>query len=156
MFPVFVRVGRLFEKGFFKYLILEALSERPMHGYEIMKVISEKFSGFYAPSAGVVYPTLQMLEDLGYIKAISEDGKKTYKITDKGRKFVDAREDCLATVMRKHEEILGVEKMELVKELRRFARLFFTNFHEISPQKAERIRKIVEETRNKVNGIMME
>src|SRR5262245_47979249 len=53
-------------RGDLKYVVLELLNERPRHGYDIIRALEDRFRGFYRPSPGSVYPTLQMLEDLGY------------------------------------------------------------------------------------------
>jgi DNA-binding PadR family transcriptional regulator len=83
------RGGRMFEQGDLKYVILQLLEEKPRHGYEIIKALEERFGGMYSPSAGTVYPTLTLLEDLGYAKVNVEDGgKKTYSITDEGRAYL--------------------------------------------------------------------
>jgi len=83
------RAGRLFEQGDLKYVILRLLEEKPRHGYDIIKELESRFEGTYAPSPGVVYPTLTMLEDLGYARAVPEEsGKKIYEITDAGRAFL--------------------------------------------------------------------
>ncbi|HJT59495.1 MAG TPA: PadR family transcriptional regulator, partial [Ktedonobacteraceae bacterium] len=55
--------GRFFGRGDMKFALLQLLQERPMHGYEMMKALEEKSGGFYTPSPGSIYPTLQMLED---------------------------------------------------------------------------------------------
>jgi DNA-binding PadR family transcriptional regulator len=84
--------GRFFGRGDVKYALLELLQERPMHGYEMMKALEEKSGGFYVPSAGSIYPTLQMLEDRGLVTVAEGDaGKKVYSITDTGRAFLDER-----------------------------------------------------------------
>jgi DNA-binding PadR family transcriptional regulator len=84
------RGGRFFEQGDLKYVILQLLSEKPRHGYDVIKVLEERFGGAYAPSAGTVYPTLTLLEDLGYASvSVEEGGKKIYSITDAGRKYLD-------------------------------------------------------------------
>lgn len=75
----------LFERGSFKYVILDLLKDKPRHGYEIIKDITAKFSGFYSPSPGLIYPTLQMLEDRGFVKSTQENGKRVYEITGSGR-----------------------------------------------------------------------
>ncbi len=76
---------RMFERGDLKYALLELLQERPKHGYEMMKNLEERMGGFYAPSAGAVYPTLQLLEDRGWATSETVEGKKVYTITDEGR-----------------------------------------------------------------------
>ena len=83
------RGGRMFEQGDLKYVILQLLDEKPRHGYEIIKALEERFGGIYSPSAGTVYPTLTLLEDLGYARVtVEEAGKKTYSITDEGRVYL--------------------------------------------------------------------
>src|ERR671915_2152139 len=81
--------GRVFGKGDLKYVILDLLQDKPAHGYELIRALEERFRGFYSPSPGSVYPTLQLLEDLGYVSATQQDGKKVYRITDEGRKFLE-------------------------------------------------------------------
>jgi DNA-binding PadR family transcriptional regulator len=83
------RVGRMLAHGDLKLLALALIEEQPRHGYELIKLIEEKTSGFYSPSPGVVYPTLTFLEEAGYAApATSEGTKKTYAITDAGREHL--------------------------------------------------------------------
>src|SRR5437763_17221537 len=66
------------------------LDKKPRNGYEIIKELEDRFGDSYAPSPGTVYPTLTMLEDLGYARAMPEEGgRKIYEITDEGRKHLD-------------------------------------------------------------------
>ncbi|HEU0025821.1 MAG TPA: PadR family transcriptional regulator [Ktedonobacterales bacterium] len=80
---------RMFERGYLKYALLELLKERPKHGYEMMKELEERMGGFYAPSAGAIYPTLQLLEDRGWVTSEPVEGKKVYKITPEGSQALD-------------------------------------------------------------------
>jgi DNA-binding PadR family transcriptional regulator len=83
------RGGRMFEQGGLKFVILRLLDEKPRHGYEIIKELEERSGGRYTPSPGTVYPTLSMLEDMGYASAaVEEGGKKVYSITDAGRQHL--------------------------------------------------------------------
>jgi DNA-binding PadR family transcriptional regulator len=78
--------ARFFEHGDLKFVILSLLEERPRHGYDIIKAIEEKSSGMYTPSAGTVYPTLTLLEEMGFAhSSADESGKRIYEITDTGR-----------------------------------------------------------------------
>ncbi|MFQ5575118.1 MAG: PadR family transcriptional regulator [Terriglobia bacterium] len=79
---------RFFERGALKYLILDAIGERPRHGYDIIREIEERTEGLYSPSPGTVYPTLQMLEDVGHAALKKENGKKVYGITEEGRAYL--------------------------------------------------------------------
>lgn len=83
---------RFFGRGDVKYALLELLQERPMHGYEMMKALEERSGGFYAPSAGTIYPTLQLLEDRSLVTVLEEGGKKIYSITEAGRTFLNERQ----------------------------------------------------------------
>lgn len=83
------RPGRIFEQGDLKYVILRMLEEKPRHGYEIIKELEGRFGGAYSPSPGTVYPTLTMLEDIGYARAATDEGgRKVYSITDEGRAYL--------------------------------------------------------------------
>lgn len=96
--PAGVR-SRIFDRGDLKYVILRLLRERPMHGYEMMRALEEESGGCYTASPGSVYPTLQMLEDLGYVESETHDGKKTYRITDAGRGFLDENSDRVDDIL---------------------------------------------------------
>src|SRR5579875_915432 len=81
--------GRRARRGDVKYLVLELLAEGPKHGYEIIRAIEERRG--VRPSAGSVYPTLQMLEDGGFVSAEQVDGKRVYTITEAGRAMLNER-----------------------------------------------------------------
>ncbi|WP_424766547.1 PadR family transcriptional regulator [Paenibacillus sp. sgz302251] len=77
---------RYFGRGGVKFALLKLLENEPMHGYQMMKALEEQSGGLYVPSAGSVYPTLQMLEERGFVTIQEEDGgKKIYFITEQGR-----------------------------------------------------------------------
>lgn len=85
------RGGRLFDYGELRLLVLAMLAEAPAHGYELIKTIEERFGGSYAPSPGVIYPTLSWLEDMGYTEVEASDGaRKRHKVTEAGTAFLDA------------------------------------------------------------------
>ncbi|GAB3120626.1 PadR family transcriptional regulator [Glaciibacter psychrotolerans] len=75
------RVGR----GDVRASVLALLAEQPMHGYQIIREIEERSGGSWKPSAGSVYPTLQLLSDEGLISAEESNGRKTYSLTEEGR-----------------------------------------------------------------------
>ena len=92
------RRGRWFESGEMRLVILRLIREKPRHGYEIIKALEERMGGCYTPSAGSVYPTLQMLEDQGYVRIVEDSGKKVYHITPEGEAFLDDNEDVLTEI----------------------------------------------------------
>src|SRR5271163_5272853 len=85
------RHGRLFDYGELRLLILAMIAEQPRHGYELIKVIEERFGGSYTPSPGVIYPTLSWLDDMGYAAVDAEaSGRKRYRLTAEGEAFLVA------------------------------------------------------------------
>ena len=93
------RRSQMFESGEVKFVILRLLKEKPRHGYEVIKALEEKMAGAYTPSAGTVYPTLQLLEDEGYIKAVDTDGKKVYHVTPEGERYLEEHRDLLDEIL---------------------------------------------------------
>ena len=83
------RIGRFLLQGDLRLLVLALIEREPRHGYELIKHVEELTHGFYAPSPGVIYPTLSYLEEAGYIIAESEGNKKRYAITVEGRAYLD-------------------------------------------------------------------
>ena len=98
------RRTQMFESGEMKFVILRLIREKPRHGYEVMKALEEKFRGHYTPSAGSVYPTLQLLEDEGFVRAVDTDGKKVYHITAEGEQYLDAHRDVLDEIFERVRE----------------------------------------------------
>ena len=85
--------GRFFKAGDLRYLILALIAEKPRHGYDVIKDIEDRFAGAYAPSPGVVYPLLTMLEEMGEVTLTSsEDGKKLYTVTPQGEAVLKENE----------------------------------------------------------------
>jgi DNA-binding PadR family transcriptional regulator len=153
-FPGFPGGGkRFFGRGDLKFALLELLQERPMHGYEMMKELQERTNGMYTPSAGSVYPTLQMLEDRGFVTVSEVDGKKVYSITDAGRAFLaeeqpEERGGSRRGFWHASEEdwaTMGV----LMQELREFGplagRVLRSAVHD--PKKLKRLRKLLAKMR---------
>src|SRR5499427_5663533 len=89
MSPVF-RHGRL------RLYLLKLLDDAPRHGYEVIRLLQDRFMGVYAPSPGTIYPRLARLEEEGLVTHDEADGRKVYRITDKGREELRARLDDLA------------------------------------------------------------
>jgi DNA-binding PadR family transcriptional regulator len=120
MSPVF-RHGRL------RLYLLKLLDESPRHGYEVIRLLQDRFLGVYAPSPGTIYPRLARLEEDGLVTHEEVDGKKVYSITDKGRDEIRSRLSDLADL-----------EDELTESLRDVAR-------EISEDVRETVRGIREE-----------
>jgi DNA-binding PadR family transcriptional regulator len=85
--------ARVFDQGDLRFVILKLIAEKPRHGYEIIKDIEDRLAGSYSPSPGVIYPTLTLLEELGYASVgASAGGKKLYSITPEGEAALAANQ----------------------------------------------------------------
>jgi DNA-binding PadR family transcriptional regulator len=96
-----MRAGRMLAHGDLRLLALALIAEQPRHGYEIIKVLEDKTSGWYSPSPGVVYPTLTYLEEVGYVTAQAQGAKKLYSITDDGRVYLDSNRAFVDAVLKR-------------------------------------------------------
>src|SRR4051812_16119697 len=98
--------GRMFGHGDLKFVVLNLLAEKPRHGYEIIKELEDRFGGAYSPSPGTVYPTLSLLEDLGYASAVVEEGnRKVFEITDAGRKYLEDNRSVVDDIFGRVDEV---------------------------------------------------
>lgn len=88
------RRGRMFDGGELRLVLLALLADQPRHGYDLIREIEERTGGSYAPSPGVVYPTLTMLDELGHIDEVKEEGaRKRFAITDAGRQHLAEKQE---------------------------------------------------------------
>jgi DNA-binding PadR family transcriptional regulator len=100
-------LGRFFAHGDLRLVILHLIAEKPRHGYDIIKAIEDSVAGAYSPSPGVIYPTLTLLEELGYVTATADGAKKLHAITDEGRSFLDANRAALDMLLARMAEAGG-------------------------------------------------
>ncbi len=156
----FERHSRMFEKGALKYVILGLLKDKPSHGYEIIRALEERFHGFYSPSAGSVYPTLQLLEDMGYVTSTEQDGKKVYTITDEGRKFLTEREETVGKIKDHMKEWWGGSEREEFREtmhaFRNMAHSLGRRIHRLDHEKLVRIREVLRRAHSDIETILDE
>jgi len=154
------RVGRLFEQGDLKYVILRLLEEKPRHGYEIIKDLEARFGGAYAPSPGTVYPTLTMLEDMGYARVVPEEGgKKIYEITDEGRKHLAEHSTTVNDIFERIANFVqGFTEQpmsDLNQAFRRLARATYTTAtsHLHDKDKLEAIKAVIARAADEVEAL---
>jgi DNA-binding PadR family transcriptional regulator len=87
---------RMFDSGELRLVLLKLIADEPRHGYDLIRQIEELTGGAYAPSPGVIYPTLTLLDDMGQIEAQQSEGaKKLFAITDAGRTEIEANKDVI-------------------------------------------------------------
>ena len=100
-----MRARRMLAQGDLRLLALALIAEQPRHGYEIIKVLEDKTQGWYAPSPGVVYPTLTYLEEAGYVTAQADGAKKLYTITAEGRGYLEENRDFVDALLERLEAV---------------------------------------------------
>ncbi len=142
------RGGRMFEQGDLKYVILSLLDEKPRHGYEIIKELEERFGGTYSPSPGTVYPTLTMLEDMGYAKATPEEGgRRIYEITPEGKAYLEENKGTVDDIFERisdfGESFFGESMRRVHVAFKDVGRATYANAPRLTKDQA-RLAKIVE------------
>lgn len=100
-----MRAGRLLAQGDLRLLALALIAEQPRHGYEIIRVLEDKTGGWYAPSPGIVYPTLTYLEETGHVTGQADGAKKLYTITDEGRVYLEANRAFVDAVLERLDAV---------------------------------------------------
>jgi len=100
-----MRAGRMLAQGDLRLLALALIAEQPRHGYEIIKVLEEKTEGWYAPSPGIVYPTLTYLEEAGYVTAQADGAKRLYTITAEGRAHLESNRAFVDAVLERLDAV---------------------------------------------------
>lgn len=146
------------ERGGVRYLVLDALAAQPRHGYEIMAAIAERANGRYKPSPGVVYPTLQLLEELGHVKVTERDEKKVYTITAAGKADLAEHADDVAAFYEQSEDVWddhGEELRDFMLRIRGLVRAFRRSARRgrLSPQVMAKVRAILDEALAKLEAL---
>jgi DNA-binding PadR family transcriptional regulator len=124
--------GRKLSSEDLQLVILALLAEKPAHGYELMKAISEYSSGFYTPSPGVIYPALMYLHEIGYAKVDQDGTRKLYGLTPEGKAHLDANQAPVNGILEMLSRIGG--RMQEVRDA-------FAGVHEFDSDKLEEIHR---------------
>ena len=148
------RGGPRARRGDIRAAVLALLAERPMHGYEMIKELEERTKGAWVPSAGSIYPTLQLLEDEGLVAGEESDGKRRFTLTDAGTKLNAEREgeapwDQVTTGA-------DPEVVRLKRSLGQLNHSIAQVFHAGDDEQRKRVRELLDETRRKVYGVLAE
>jgi len=149
-----------FQKGDLKYIILDLIRDKPRHGYDIIRELEEQSHGLYKPSPGVIYPTLQMLEEMGHAQSIEQEGKKVYSITEEGLQFLAKQKDIADGVrsqMKKRWGFRNIGRMALVmKEYHALEHLLGRGIRTLDADKMQRIREVLVQTYDNIESIIEE
>ena len=102
---------RMFDPGELRLVLLKLIADQPRHGYDLIRAIEELTHGAYAPSPGVVYPTLTMLQDMGLIEeAKGEGARKVFQVTKDGKAHLAEKEDEVAGLFERLEDVGGDQR----------------------------------------------
>src|SRR5215204_1942710 len=141
-------------RGDVRAATLALLAERPMHGYEMIKELEQRTDGAWRPSAGSIYPTLQLLEDEGLIKGEESEGKRRFSLTDAGRTEHESR-----TGDAPWDEVTAgaaPETLRLGRAAHQLREAIGQVFYAADEQQRKRVRELLDETRRKIYGILAE
>ncbi len=141
-------------KGGLGPILLRTLSDRPMHGYEIMGVLEERWHGMWRPSPGAVYPALRGLLRRGLVAVSGEERRKTYRITAAGRAVLRRQKREFERRFREFESSVGPERAALVRELRTTGKLLGANMRNLTPAQARELAGEVARLRQKLMKIL--
>ncbi|WP_022881243.1 PadR family transcriptional regulator [Gryllotalpicola ginsengisoli] len=144
--------GRPGHDGDVRSAVLALLAERPMHGYELIAEIGERSNGSWKPTAGEVYPTLQLLTDEGVIEADAADGRKTYSLTAAGKAEADAAAERAPGPESRKRDLFGIGPlpkagMELAQAAAQVQRSG-------TPEQQQEAAKLLDEVRRKLYAIL--
>ena len=152
------RGGRA-RRGEARYVLLDALRDGPKHGYEIIKSLEERSGGRYSPSPGTVYPTMQMLQDLGLVRADPDAERRVFSLTEAGQADLDARAPEIADFWERFAAASSPRHPEagfIREELESLARTIRDGLRGDGDQeKARRIRAVLERSRNEIREILV-
>jgi len=150
------------ERGAVRYLVLDALEKQSRHGYEIMQTIEERSGQSYRPSPGVIYPTLQMLEELRHVRGTDDDGRRIYAITPDGhRDLQEHRAEVEEFYERSGASSWADSAEDLADLMQRAAQLFrvlrrAARRGRLSPSVMRKLRALLDEVLAKVTSIVDE
>jgi len=149
------RPGRPFQRGDFKYIILHYLKDKSSYGYEIMRGLQERFHSFYVPSPGSIYPTLQMLEEMGYVTAAEEEGKKVYTISETGLEFLSEQKEFVKRMKEQMKDWCNPDTVDDISktmgEFEKLAGLLRDNVRNADAEELTRIREVLTRTYKEIS-----
>ncbi|GLW62410.1 hypothetical protein Arub01_06540 [Actinomadura rubrobrunea] len=126
----------VFGHGRLRLYLLKLLEESPRHGYEVIRLLQDRFLGVYSPSPGTIYPRLARLESEGLVSHEVVKGKKVYRLTDKGRAELERRMDELAEL----EEEIAASAQRFAREVQQDVRQTVRSLREELTQAARTMR----------------
>ena len=151
------------ERGALRLVLLDALRDEPRHGYDLIKVLEQRTNGQYSPSPGVIYPTLQYLEDLGLVSANAEASRRVFQITEAGLAELETHGEWLQAFWARfnagtNDGPVRYEVGFLRDEFESLGRTLWTGLREAiaagDVNTLKRVRQAIQNCREEVRGIV--
>jgi DNA-binding PadR family transcriptional regulator len=150
------RLARFLEHGDLRLLVLHLINEKPRHGYEIIKAIEDLAGGAYAPSPGVIYPTLTLLEELGQVESTAEGTRKSFAITPSGAELLAANQGLvdalLGRIKASQPREAGAPVIRAMENLRTALRLRLGQ-RETAPETTRKIADILDNAARQIEEL---
>ena len=142
-------IGRLFNSGDLRYLLLDLIAEQPRHGYELIKAIEEKFGGAYSPSPGIIYPMLTLFEETGLATVTSEGTRKLYTITEEGKKELAENRAAVDAILHRIAGIGSAERPagrdpQIMRAIQNFRMALGMRGGNLTPEQRNKIVEIID------------
>ena len=141
-------------RGDFRFLVLMALSEKSMHGYALIQEIGRTYQR--PVSAGLIYPTLQELEDMGYVSSEEKGGKKTYTLTAEGKKHLEDSGDVVERLRAGRDYADRVGRFSFMRDLRDMQTMALMNEGYIDEGKMMKIQEILTDAKKRMASVVFE
>jgi DNA-binding PadR family transcriptional regulator len=137
------RMGRFFDHGDLRLVVLKLIADKPSHGYELIKAVETAAGGAYTPSPGVIYPTLTLLEELGYVTAADAGGGKSQPVHGLFARMAEAAAQSAAfapQIMRARENLKTALRLKLTSGA-------------LTPEQVAAIAKVMDDAAAAIEGV---
>jgi len=154
----FARWGgrRFFDHGALRLVVLGLVGEEPRHGYDIIRLMKERFQGAYSPSPGSIYPILAQLAEAGLMQAETQGQRKLFTLTEAGKAYLEAQRPEFEAIKAQLDETANpIGKSSLGESIAAFRSTVFAKIRggALTGAQAERLREILERARREIEAL---
>jgi DNA-binding PadR family transcriptional regulator len=148
--------SRMFDSGALRLLVLGLIAEEPRHGYDIIRVLRERFQGSYSPSPGSIYPILQQLSDAGLVSSTSHGPRRRFAITEAGTAWLSEQSAELDAIKAQLEEAAApIGEQAIGEAIRDLRSALFSKMRKgaLDAAQAGRLRDVLERARREIEDL---
>ncbi len=146
----------MFDHGALRLVVLGLVGEEPRHGYDIIRLLKERFQGAYSPSPGSIYPILAQLADAGFVQAETQGARKLFALTEAGRAYLEVQRPEFDAIKARLEETAGPAGQSSVAEtIAAFRESLFGRMRSgaLGGAEAEKLKDILERARREIESL---